>query len=94
MQGKYFQCIEHVYKNSAAKIKLLNKISEKIYIACSREQGHPLSPELFKCFIHHLSEDLNNLNSIKVPRLNIISTVLRKNQVSDNLVKIELYILP
>ena len=70
MQGKFFRCIEHMYKNSTAKIKLLNKLSEKIYIICGTEQGHPISPELFKCFIHQLSEDLNNLEDVRIPRLN------------------------
>ena len=72
IQGKFFRCIEYMYKNSKAKIKLLNKLSEEIDIACGTEQGHPLSPELFKCFIHQLSEDLNSieLEDIKVPRLN------------------------
>ena len=73
IQGKFFHCIEYMYKNSTAKIKLLDKLSDDIDIACGTEQGHPLSPELFKCFIHQLSVDLNNGNSInnyKVPSLN------------------------
>ena len=47
IQGKFFNCLEDMYTNSAAKIKLLNKLSEEIDILCGTEQGHPISPELF-----------------------------------------------
>ena len=38
------------------------------------EQGHPISPELFKCFVivHRLSEELNDLDDMKVPVLNSV----------------------
>ena len=29
-----------------------------------------MSPELFKCYIHQLSEELNNIPGVKVPELN------------------------
>ena len=70
IQGKFFNCLEDMYTNSAAKIKLLNKLSEKIDVLCGTEQGHPMSPELFKCFVHQLSEELNELDDLKVPVLN------------------------
>ena len=57
---------------STAKIKLLNKMSEKIELLCGTEQGHPMSPELFKCFIHQLSVDLNNVTENMVPELNSV----------------------
>ena len=57
-----------MYANSSAKVKLLNKLSEKIDILCGTEQGHPMSPELFKCFINDLSEQLNSLD-VAVPIL-------------------------
>ena len=69
IQGRYFRCIEHMYSNSSAKIKLLNKLSERIDILCGTEQGHPMSPELFKIFVHALSEELNELNDINVPTI-------------------------
>ncbi|KAL5267087.1 hypothetical protein ACHWQZ_G004202 [Mnemiopsis leidyi] len=47
IQGKFFNCLQHMYTNSSAKVKLLNKLSEKIDILCGTEQGHPMSPELF-----------------------------------------------
>ena len=58
-----------MYKNSSARVKLLNKLSEKIDILCGTEQGHPMSPELFKCFVNDLSEQLNNMSGISVPVL-------------------------
>ena len=61
-----------MYKGSTAKIKLLNKMSEKIELLCGTEQGHPMSPELFKCFIHQLSVDLNNVTDNMVPELNSV----------------------
>ena len=70
IQGKFFQCLEFMYSNSSAKIKLLTKLSEKIDIICGTEQGHPMSPELFKCFVHQLSLDINALSDVEVPVLN------------------------
>ena len=70
IQGRFFRCIQFMYSKSSAKVKLLNKLSEKIDIICGTEQGHPMSPELFKCFIHQLSLDINALGDIEVPQLN------------------------
>ena len=61
-----------MYTHSKAKIKLLNKLSDKIEVLCGTEQGRPMSPELFKCFVHQLSEDLNSLQDIEVPVLNTV----------------------
>jgi hypothetical protein len=46
--------------------------SECLEIAAPTEQGHPLSPELFKCYIHELSLALrfNNIWDINSPLLN------------------------
>ena len=73
-QRNFFECLKDMYSNSAAKIKLLNKLSEKITVLCGTEQGHPISPELFKCFVivHRLSEELNDLDDMKVPVLNSV----------------------
>jgi hypothetical protein len=70
IQGKFFNCLSHMYSNSSAKIKLLNKLSKKIDILTGTEQGHPMSPELFKCYIHELSEILNGMGDVNVPLLN------------------------
>ena len=72
IQGKFFLCLEDMYTNSSAKIKLLNKLSEKMEVLCGTEQGHPMSPELFKIFIHQLSEELNRMEDIEVPSLNSV----------------------
>ena len=72
IQGRFFNCLEEMYSGSNAKLKLLNKLSENIDLLCGTEQGHPMSPELFKCFIHQLSVDLNELQGIKVPQLNTV----------------------
>ena len=61
-----------MYTGSSAKIKLLQKLSDKIEVLCGTEQGHPMSPELFKCYIHQLSEELNNIPGVKVPELNSV----------------------
>ena len=69
IQGRFFRCLDYMYSNSSARVKLLNKLSERIDILCGTEQGHPMSPELFKCFINDLSEQLNNVIGISVPVL-------------------------
>ena len=48
-----------MYSNSTTKIKLISKLSEKIEVLIGTEQGHPMSPELFKMFILDLSELLD-----------------------------------
>ena len=70
VQGQFFNCMEFMYKNSSAKVKLLNKLSESIDVIYGTEQGHPMSPELFKCFIHQLSLDINAFDDAEVPTLN------------------------
>ena len=56
--GKFFNIIKYMYQHSTAKVKLLNKLSEKIDVLVGTEQGHPMSPEFFKIFIRDLSEML------------------------------------
>ncbi|KAL5265627.1 hypothetical protein ACHWQZ_G006370 [Mnemiopsis leidyi] len=72
IKGRYFNCMEYMYTHSKAKIKHLDKLSDKIDVLCGTEQGHPMSPELFKCFVHQLSEDLNSLKDVEVPVLNAV----------------------
>lgn len=61
-----------MYSSSTAKMKLLNKLSDEIDLICGNEQGNPMSPELFKCFIHQLSLDLNNCTDANTPELNSV----------------------
>ena len=69
IKGSFFKCIEFMYQNSSTKVKLLNKLSDRIDVVCGTEQGHPMSPELFKCFIHQLSKDINSIEGLNVPLL-------------------------
>ena len=58
-----------MYSHSTAQIKLSNHISNKFPIDKGTEQGHPLSPELFKVFINDLSIQLNELSDVAAPVL-------------------------
>ena len=70
IDGQFFRCISHMYTHSCASIKMVRKLSETFDILAGTEQGHPMSPELFKIYIHELSNRLNNLKNIEVPLLN------------------------
>ena len=56
IRGKYFAVIEDMYNNSLSKIKIDGLLSSPIKMERGTEQGHPLSPDLFKLFIRDLSE--------------------------------------
>ena len=49
---------------------MVKKLSESFDILAGTEQGHPMSPELFKIYIHDLSVKLNDLSDLNVPPLN------------------------
>ena len=49
-----------MYSNSYAYIKLSGHLSNKIKISKGTEQGHPLSPDLFKIFLNDLSKKLDH----------------------------------
>ena len=70
VRGKFFNCLHHMYTNSKAKIKLIHKISESLDVIVGTEQGHPMSPELFKCYLLELSQNLDKTNSVESPTLN------------------------
>ena len=64
-----------MYKHSKARLKIIHKLSESFDILCGTEQGHLVSPELFKMYIHKLSMELNEIaqnleNPVNVPELN------------------------
>ena len=74
VKGNFFNCIMHMYQNSSAKLKMANKISEAIDILIGTEQGHPMSPELFKMYLLELSEDLNDItDDLNVPAINNVN---------------------
>ena len=58
-----------MYENTSTQIKLIGKLSDEICFRNGVEQGHPLSPELFKIFIHDLSLKLNSIIK-EIPELN------------------------
>ena len=60
-----------MYSHSKACIKLLNRLSEQIDILVGTEQGHPMSPELFKLYILDFSQRIKEIeNTVTVPCLN------------------------
>ena len=59
VNGGFFHIIRDMYSNSTGHIKINGKISEAFQINKGTEQGHPLSPELFKVYFQKLSELLN-----------------------------------
>eukprot|EP00116_Pleurobrachia_bachei_P008043 sb/3468305/ len=58
-----------MYTGSSARIKLLGKLTETIEVNIGTEQGHPLSPELFKMYVHELSVRLNREAGSSSPSL-------------------------
>ena len=64
VNGKFYSTLRDMYSNSVAQIKLSGFLSNKIKVCKGTEQGHPLSPDLFKLFLNDLSEllNLNNIN--------------------------------
>ena len=53
--GNFFRCISYMYQNPLTRIKLITKLSAAIDVTIGTEQGHPMSPELFKMFMHDQS---------------------------------------
>ncbi|KAL5246686.1 hypothetical protein ACHWQZ_G018788 [Mnemiopsis leidyi] len=70
IEGNFFRCINHMYRNSSTRIKLIQKLSAAIDVTIGTEQGHPMSPELFKIFIHELSVNLAGIDDLDAPLLN------------------------
>ena len=69
VKGNFFNCLRYMYENSSTRIKLIKKLSDKIDILVGTEQGHVMSPELFKLFINDLTALLDDANR-NVPELN------------------------
>ena len=68
--GNFFQCLNYMYCHSSTRIKLIKKLSAAIDVTVGTEQGHPMSPELFKLFIHDLSTKLEEIEELNLPLLN------------------------
>ena len=75
VEGRFLECIKHMYSNSKAKIKLLGKLSKSLDVLVGTEQGHPMSPELFKIFLLDLSDELNSvsIDDTNIPTLNDVN---------------------
>ena len=58
--GKFYKILKNMYSNSSAYIKLSGFLSNKFKISKGTEQGHPLSPDLFKIFLNDLSQLLED----------------------------------
>ena len=61
ISGNFFNCLSDMYKNSIACIKISKLLSPDINIGKGTEQGHPLSPDLFKLYIRELSSNLKSV---------------------------------
>ena len=59
VNGGFYNILKAMYSNSTGHIKLNGKISKVFDIMKGTEQGHPLSPELFKVYFKDLSDQLN-----------------------------------
>lgn len=53
--GKFYNSLRYMYANSKGFVKLSGHISHEFRINKGTEQGHPLSPDLFKLFFKDLS---------------------------------------
>ena len=69
--GKFFDVLKNMYTNSYAHIKMSGHLSKKFDIKKGTEQGHPLSPDLFKLFINDLSPILEVLGCPKLSNISI-----------------------
>ena len=70
VDGNFLKCLSYMYTHSCASVKMVKKLSDTFDVLAGTEQGHPMSPELFKIYIHELSIRLNSLSDINVPLLN------------------------
>ena len=61
VNGEFFHLLRDMYDKSKGYIKLNGKVSPMFKILKGTEQGHPLSPELFKVYFKGLSDLLNNI---------------------------------
>ena len=58
IEGKFFEVLSSMYNKSKAKLKISEHLSNSFRTEKGTEQGHPMSPDLFKIFIKDLSAEL------------------------------------
>ena len=73
--GKFYNILKDMYSNSEGQIKLSGHLSNKFNIRKGTEQGHTLSPDLFKLYLSDLSPLLDFPNCPKLANT-IISHLL------------------
>ena len=66
--GKMFNVIQNMYQRSTCQLRMDGKLTEKFPVERGTEQGHTLSPELFKTYAIDASHMLNALQ-INAPEL-------------------------
>ena len=101
IRGNFFRVIEDMYNSSSAKIKINNLLSGNISVERGTEQGHPLSPDLFKLFLKDFSTllfttgDYPFLDNILVNHLlwadDLVLLALDSKSLQDNLDILEQY---
>ena len=69
--GKFYKVLRDMYSNSFAYIKLSGYLSKRFRISKGTEQGHPLSPDLFKIFLSDLSKLLDFRNCPELSKTQI-----------------------
>ena len=52
-----------MYNKSTARLKIGNLLSKSFHVSKGTEQGHPMSPDLFKLFILDLSKQFSTQGS-------------------------------
>ena len=76
ISGNFFNCLTDMYRNSIAHIKISKLLSPNIDIGKGTEQGHPLSPDLFKIYINDLSSLLKSVGNYPILADVLISHLL------------------
>ena len=64
--GKFYNVLRDMYSYSKAQVKLSGYVSNQFDVKKGTEQGHPLSPDLFKHYISDLSPLLELQNCPKL----------------------------
>ena len=69
-RDKFYNALKNIFSNSCEFIKLSGYLSKKFGVSKGTEQGHPLSPDLFKIYL----SDLSCLLELKECALNELPT--------------------
>ena len=71
INGNFYNVLRSMYSNSFAYVKLSGHINNRFQIMKGTEQGHPLSPDLFRIFLSDLSPLLEFNNCPQLSNLTI-----------------------